>query len=184
MIDVRIQASNVGAVQREIAKIHRQLNSPTDGLERATHKVAGIFKDNYDSEGGLVGGWPELSQYALNIREWQGVPATPILVRYGALRAIAIDYFLTAKAGSRDSAGGAYPFKTWSDQTVSGQLSVSGNQASLMLTGGYKLLNQWGHGNWGPMGDVPARPFWFVGPESIAAAREGVIEWIEKEVLP
>lgn len=183
MIDFRIQATNLTQVRARLDKIIRNLNDPKEGLERATHKVAGIFKENYDNEGSMVGGWPALSDYALNIRQWQGVPPGPILVRYGALRAIAVEFFQTARAGSSASAGGSYPFKTWSDQTVTGQLNVSGPRATLILGGSYKILNQWGHENWGPMSDVPARPFWFVGPQSIAASRDGIVEWIEDEVL-
>lgn len=183
MIEYRIEARGLRENQRALRGIVERLGRPEKGLEEATHRVAGVFKDNYDSEGGLVGGWPELSEYALNIREWQGVPPGPILVRYGSLRSMAVDFFRTARSGSSDSAGSSTPFKTWSDQTVSAQLGISGGVATLRLSGGYKLLNQWGHGNWGPMGDVPARPFWFVNDEVVRAARDGVEEWIKDEVL-
>jgi hypothetical protein len=184
MIDIQIRSTNAHQVAKEIADIERKLDKPTEGLESATHNVAKVFKHNYDFQGADVGGWDELADYTLNIREWQGVPAGPILFRYGALREISTEFFEKAKAGSTETAGGSYPFKTWSEQAVTGQLTINDKTATLKLSGGYKLLNQWGHPNWGPMSDVPARPFWFVNETVINAAREGVEEWIKDKVAP
>lgn len=185
MIDFQIQATGLREDMVALEKIVDRLGNVSDGLERATHNVAGVFAQNYASEGGMVGGWPGLADYTLNIREWQGVPPGPILIRYesGGLWSMAVDFFLTARAGSRASAGGSYPFKTWSDQTVNAQLQVGDNRATLSLSGSYKLLNQWGHPNWGQMSDVPARPFWFVNDNVVREAREGVESWIQDEVL-
>lgn len=165
-------------VQKRLSKIAKSLAQPRTGLEKATNKVAGVFEDNYDSEGGHVpGGWPELSELTLAMREYQGYPDGPILVRYGALRAVAVEFFKDAKAGQAITHGDDY-----SDNVVAGSLQVSNKVATLHMGGSYKVLNQMGHDNarWGPN---PARPFWFVDRATVAAASEGIRDWIEDEVL-
>jgi hypothetical protein len=163
----------------KIAQIQRNLAQPKTGLERATHKVAEVFEKNYDSEGGLVGGWPDLAEKTQNMRAWQGFePEHPIMIRYGSFRAVAVEFFKTAKDGHVFSSTDDY-----SDQTVTGSLQIAGNKATLQVGGSYKVLNQWGYGNTNGSGDNPARPYWFIDRQSVAAGVEGIRDWIENEVL-
>jgi hypothetical protein len=183
-----IQITSTGIPQwvAYLTKIGQRLQSPQGGLESATHAVAGVFQQNYDSEGGEVGGWADLSEYAQSVRWWQGFqPDHPILVRYGSLRNIAVDFFQSASIGSTRSAGG--DTEAWSDQEVTGTLEYrkSGDDATatLVLSGSYKILNQTGHPNAFGYSDNPARPFWFVNSASLTAAQSALKKWIEDEVL-
>lgn len=176
MID--FQAIGLAVAQKRINQIINRLGQPRRGLELATNQVAGVFQDNYDSEGSHVGGWPQLAELTNAMRAYQGYDEEhPILIRYGALRAVAVEFFKDAKAGEAISHGDDY-----SDNVVSGSLRISGNTATLHMGGSYKVLNQTGHSN-ARTGPNPARPFWFIDRAAVAAAGAGVKSWIEDEVL-
>lgn len=174
-----IVVKNDKAAAARIDEIARRLKQPKNGLIRATNKVAQKFGENFDSEGGLVGGWPDLAEQTQGMREWQGFsPDHPILIRYGALRAVAVEFFQNAKGSGSVSKGDSY-----SDEVVKGSLSLRGQTARLYIGGSYKVMNQFGYPDTNGSGVNPPRPFWFVNKHSIAAARDGVKEWIEDEVL-
>lgn len=184
MIDITFTVTGLAEAQARINQIIDRLNEPKEGLERATNQVAGVFAHNYDTEGGLVGGWAQLAEVTNAMREWQGYSAEhPILIRYGALRAVAVEFFQEARAGSAISVGDDY-----SGQTVSGSLQINRNVATLHIGGSYKVLNQFDYTNirTGPNGRYQgweARPYWFVSNEVVAAASKGVRDWVVTEVL-
>lgn len=179
MTRIVIRVKGEEQAMKRLADIEARLRNPKGGLIRATNKVAEKFGENFDGEGSLVGGWPDLAEQTRNIREWQGFPAEhPILFRYGALRAIAVEFFEEAKRGGSRSKGDNY-----SNEVVTGRLDINGNVAQMWVGGSYKVMNHYGHPNVAPEGDNPPRPFWFVNRYSVAAAREGVKDWIEDEVL-
>ena len=187
-LQINIQVSGLNEAIQWLDRFGEHLENPTMGLEYATHSMADVFARNYDGEGSEVGGWAELSEYTNRIREWQGFdPDHPVLVRSGALRAMAVEFFQTAMAGQTATAGDDFPAKTWSDQVVRGHLDIqdsgNGQTAVLSLGGSYKLLNQFGHANAFGYEDNPARPYWFITSASTTAARDGVIKWLQDEVL-
>lgn len=174
-----IEVVGVARVIAHLAKLQSGLQEPTKGLENATNYVAKVFRQNYDSEGGLVGGWEDLAEKTQSIRSWQGFePEHPIMVRYDSLRHIAVTFFETAKAGYRASSTDGY-----SDQTVEGSLTISGSRATLSIGGGYKILNQFGYPDTNGSGDNPARPYWFINAQVVDEAQHGVVDWIKDEVL-
>jgi len=187
-LTISYQALGVAQALAGIAKIVRGLQNPQSGLEGATHAIAKIFAQNFEGEGSLVGGWDDLSEYTQRIREWQGFdPEKPILFRYGSLRKIAVDFFESARMGEVASHGADFPARTWSDQQVTGSLTMhqgnSGSTATLQIQGSYKILNQFGHGNAFGYSDNPARPYWFVNPATGQAARDAIIQWVKDEVI-
>lgn len=178
-ITVRVRGRR--EAERYINRVIGELQEPKGGLVKATNKVAEVFAKNYDSEGSMVGGWPDLAEMTQDIREEQGFPAShPILIRYGSLRAVAVDFFENTRREGKTSKGDNY-----SDETVTGSLNIRRNVATMQVGGSYKVRNQTGHpgGGWAPGGDVPPRPFWFVDRHTVAAARDGLKDWIEDEVL-
>lgn len=174
---VTIRVRNRKEAEQRVNDIISKLRSPKGGLERATENVAKEWAKNFDEEGSRVGGWADLAEMTQNMREYQGfAPAHPILIRYGALRAVAVDFFERGREGQR-SEGDNY-----SDEVVKGRLSINRNTAELEIGGSYKVANQYGFltktGQF-----VPARPFWFVDRGVSAAARTGIRDWIVYEVL-
>lgn len=176
---VQIRVTGLRGVERKLDQIFDRLKEPKEGLIRATNRVAKEWGDNFDSEGGRVGGWPELAEMTRDIREYQGFPPDrPIMLRYGALRAIAVEYFENAKREGRAAKGDNY-----SDETVKGSLEITRGTATLRVGDSWKVANQWGFTNSATGQQVPARPFWFVDRRAVAAAKEGVMDWLEDEVL-
>jgi hypothetical protein len=176
---VTVQVRGLREVEKKLDDIFDRLQNPGDGLVRATNKVAEVWGKNFDEEGRAVGGWPELAEMTQSIRESQGFPPEhPILIRYGSLRAVAIEFFEEARREGKTSKGDNY-----SDETVRGSLDIDRNTATLTVGDSWKVANQWGHPNQRGQRPTPARPFWFVDRHSIAAAKEGVMDWIEDEVL-
>lgn len=175
---ITIRVRGEAQAQARLNEIVNRLKKPEGGLIKATNKVAEVFAENYDREGSMVGGWPQLAEKTQNLREYYGYPREhPILIRYGALRAVAVEFFEEAKKPGRTSKNDDY-----SNQTTTGTLSISGDRAELQVSG-WKVSNQYGFSHPNNPTDTPARPFWFIDRNSVAAAREGVKEWIEDEVL-
>lgn len=173
-----IQVIGAHEAMARLNKITHGLEHPKEGLIRSTHKVADIFGKNFDEEGSAVGGWAELSEQTVAMREYQGYPGEhPILFRYGALRGMAVEFFQKTAGGS-SSAGDDY-----SNNVVQASLEVDDQRAVLSIGGSYKVLNQTGHPN-ARWGDNPARPFWFIDTDTIVGARDAMVDWIKDEVLP
>lgn len=178
MTRITIRTRGIPQAISKLEDIVKRVQEPKNGLVRATNRVAAEWGKNFDAEGQQVGGWPELAEMTQNIREYQGFNADhPILIRYGALRAVAIEFFEQARREGQTSKGDNY-----SDEVVKGTLSIARNTASLKVGDSWKVANQWGFRT-ATGSTTPARPFWYVDRRAIAAAREGVKEWLEDDVL-
>lgn len=176
---INIQVTGITEAAQALQQIADRLQNAENGLLRATNNVADVWRKNFDSEGSMVsGGWPELADATQEIRANEGFsPDHPILFRYGALRGVAVEFFQKASHGGSTSQSDNY-----SQQVTTGSLSITDKVATLEAHG-WKVANQWGHPGNGRYGPVPARPFWFVDKSTIAAAREGIRDWILDEVV-
>lgn len=175
---ITITATGIREVIANLRKLQDGLEHPKEGLLRSTHAVAGVFAKNYDEQGSAVGGWADLSEQTLAMREWQGFDPGPIMYRYGALRDMAVAFFQRSTGGS-ESKGDSY-----SDNVTTATLDIEDNKAALSLGGSYKVLNQFGYPNTNGSGENPARPFWFINSDTIVAGRDAMEDWIKDEVLP
>ena len=175
-LNVKLRGSTHAQVAY-LAKIKRKLQNRREGLVQATNKVAEVFDRNFTSEGSMVGGWAELAEKTKEIRREQGYGPTPILIRYGALRAVVTQGFMQA-----NGPGSWARTDDYSDHTTSARLRISRDTAVLEAHG-WKVANQWGHPNRSGR-PVPARAFWFTTRPAMSAAKEGVVRWIATEVLP
>lgn len=166
----------VGQQQKYLAQLNRRLKDRRGGLLEAVHEIAEEWDDNFRSEGSEVGGWAALAEATIKRRAAAGYPAWPILVRYGALRKVAIEGFMSANSSGSWASGDNY-----SGHNTKGTLRLNKGEATLSAHG-WKVANQWGHPNWRGK-PIPARPFWYIDRNVRSSARDGVVRWIVDEVI-
>lgn len=157
-----------------INRVRRRLQDPQGGLIAAANATAGVWEDNFRTSGGEVGGWAELAQSTLDNRARQGMPSGPILIKYGALKAVVTEGFMEAKGPGSWSKNDPY-----SPHTTSARLTINKGLATLSARG-WKIANQYGYSN---RRYAPARPFWFVNRNVMAASKKAVEKWIADEVV-
>lgn len=163
--------NNIQGIIDRYHKIYNKLMTPDP--TRAVKQVATQWGLSYRNEGSGVGGWVALAQKTVDDRIRQGFGGEhPIMIRQGSLYAMSTLFFMAGQPGA------AKGWSTYGGRSVatSASLSISGGTATLGLSGP-KTVHQ--KGNWTP----PARPYWFTDRTAVLAARLGVIEWIEQEVV-
>lgn len=164
-IVVTLDRASLQDVQDYVTMVKDRLAQPNP--TESVKKVAEVWKQRFDAEG--RGNWPPLQPATVADRISKGYGAGPMLVRSRSLRHAALTLFLSGSPGTR----------TWRDARgipTTSSFSVSGGTATLEMSG-VKIKHQ--TGNW----NHPARPFWFTDPTTVEAAKIGIVEWIEKEVL-
>lgn len=171
-IEVRVRG--LTEAQAFLQQLEKNLQDKRDlGLIKAVNRIADVWKDNYDSEGGRVGGWAELSDETQRKRERLGFsPAHPILERDSALKTVMVDAFTTSKVTPgywrrSDSYGGP--------DTVS-TIDLNDGVATLNAHG-WKVSNQY------DAGSHPPREMWFVDKTVRYAARAGLVDWLINDVI-
>src|SRR3990172_4992464 len=84
-----------------LANVQKKVDDREDVVKKITTAVANIWRENFDSEGRMVGGWADLRERTQEERAQMGLnPSNPILYRYGNLRAVAIEFFQGIAGGS------------------------------------------------------------------------------------
>ena len=176
---VRVVVTGVPEAMQKLTEVQGKLqNDRETAVLQATNEVAGVWRQNFDREGGMVGGWAELAEKTQNLREYYGYSAShPILFRYGALRGVAVDFFQQARGSGSVSKSDSY-----SAQDTRGTLELSNGLAKLSAQG-WKVANQYGFTGGRGESPTPPRPFWFVDNNVIAAAGKGVEYWLLHDVL-
>lgn len=167
--DTRLQAEYLRMVQS-------RLSDPKTGLVKAANAAAGVWEKNFRSQGAMVGGWAKLAEATIRNRERQGMPTGPVLIKYGALKAVVTEGFMEARGPGQWSKTDPY-----SPHSTRGRLTISKGLARLTATG-WKVANQYGHPNRSGKA-IPPRPFWFVDRTVMAASKSAVEKWIADEVV-
>ena len=175
-IRVTIRGGDTRLQQRYVNRVLKDLSNPRGGLIAATNKVAGVWEQNFRKQGGTVGGWASLAEATKENRRRQGMPDGPVLIKYGALKAVVTEGFMEAKGP-----GSWAKTDPYSPHTTRARLTISRGLARLSANG-WKIANQYGHPNRTGRA-IPPRPFWFVDRNVMAASKRGVEMWIAKEVL-
>lgn len=159
-----------------IAQVEDRLqNDRHKGLFKAVNRIGDVWLDNYETEGGRVGGWPDLAEYTVARREEDGFPGTnPILKRSGALKGVMVESLTRVS-----SSGSISRNDTYSPQTTRSSIAVKDGVA-VIDAHGWKVANQYRVG--GRFGH-PARPIWFVDKTVSFAARSGIIDWLANDVV-
>jgi hypothetical protein len=124
----------------------------------------------------MVGGWRGLAEATIRNRQRQGMPTAPVLIKYGALKAVVTEGFMEAKGPGQWSKTDPY-----SPHTTRGRLTINKGLARLSAQG-WKVANQFGHPNHSGAA-IPPRPFWFVDRTVMAASKSAVEKWIADEVV-
>lgn len=163
---------NIPAARKYFDTLMTRLQKPDP--KRAVKRVAEMWAHNFKGEGSMVGGWAQLAQSTIEERERQGFGGThPILIRYGSLYAMSTLWFMDARPGIATS----WSMNRGRPVATTASLDITDGTATLGLAGP-KTVHQ--KGNWTP----PKRQYWFTDRNIVLAARLGVLEWINDEVLP
>jgi len=171
LIRVTIKGGDTHLQAEYLQRVMERLSDPRNGLIKAANAAAGVWERNFREGGALVGGWKDLAQATVENRVRQGMPAGPVLIKYGALKYVTTDAFMEANGPSSWSRSDPY-----SDNVTRGRLDIRKGVAHLSASG-WKTVHQ----TEGP--NRPARPFWFVDANVMAASKSAVEKWITDEVL-
>jgi len=175
-IRVTIKGGDARLQQQYLQRIEKRLRDPREGLIRAANATAGVWEENFRRRGSHVGGWAQLAEATIRNRERQGMPRGPVLIKYGALKAVVTEGFMEAKGPKSWSKTDPY-----SPHTTRARLAVSKGVATLSAQG-WKIANQYGHPNRSGKA-IPPRPFWFVNRKVMAMSKRAVEQWIADEVI-
>lgn len=175
-IRVTLRGGDTTAQQQWLLNLAKRLSDPREGLVKAANAAAGVWEKNFRSSGGAVGGWAPLAESTIQNRMRQGMPQGPVLIKYGALKAVVTEGFMEAKGPGQWSKTDPY-----SPHTTRARLRVSKGLATLEAHG-WKVANQYGHPNRSGKA-IPPRPFWFVDRTVMAASKSAVEKWIADEVV-
>lgn len=175
-IRVTVRGGDASAQMRYLQSVAGKLRDRRSGLVRATNAVAAVWEKNFRDSGGMVGGWPQLAEATIQNRVEQGMPQGPVLIKYGALKSVVTEGFMTAHGPSSWSKTDPY-----SPNNTKARLTLTKDMARLEAHG-WKISNQYGFPNKSGR-RVPARPFWFVDTAVTAAARDAITKWIADDVV-
>lgn len=175
-IRVLIYGGDTRTQAEYLRRVESRLRSPRNGLVKAANAAAGVWEKNFRRGGSMVGGWAQLAEATKQTRQRQGFPPGPVLIRYGALKAVVTEGFMSARGPASWSRRDPY-----STQNTRARLSISKDVATLSAHG-WKVANQYGHPNRSGRA-IPPRPFWFVDRTVMAASKSAVEKWIADEVL-
>lgn len=176
-IRVTVRGGSTHQQQQWLKGLVTRLRDPREGLVKAANATARVWEKNFRSGGAAVGGWADLAEATIRNREKQGMPTGPVLIKYGALKAVVTEGFMEASGPGRWSKSDPY-----SPHTTTGRLTIKRGLATLSAHG-WKVANQYGHPNRRGSRPVPPRPFWFVDRNVMAASKSAVEKWIADEVI-
>lgn len=170
---INLRYTGLDAVQRRIQKVETVVKNPHPAP--IVQNVARVWKVNYDAEGAMVGGWRELAEMTQRVREQRGFnPEHPILKQYGHLYRAAILSLIDARGRSgRSNQDGAA--MSWRSSPGSIQLHIAGRKVS-------NQFRQQSRKRGSPIFSAPPRRFWFVNPQVVRAATEGLRKSINREL--
>lgn len=175
-IRVTVRGGTSHAQQQYLQRVKDRLSDPRNGLVKAANAAAGVWEKNFRSGGSKVGGWASLAEATKQNRRRQGMPEGPVLIKYGALKAVVTEGFMEARGPGAWSKTDPY-----SPHTTRARLSINKGLARLTANG-WKVANQYGHPNHSGRA-IPPRPFWFVDRTVMAASKSAVEKWIADEVV-
>lgn len=175
-IRVTVRGGDTRLQQQYLQQVAKRLSDPRKGLVKAANAAATVWEKNFTRGGSMVGGWRELAEATIRNRERHGMPTGPVLIKYGALKAVVTEGFMEANGPGSWSKSDPY-----SPHTTRGRLTISKGLARLTAQG-WKVANQYGHPNHSGRA-IPPRPFWFVDRTVMAASKSAVEKWIADEVV-
>ena len=175
-IRVTLKGGTTTLQQQYLKRVQDRLRDPQKGLVKAANAAASLWEKNFRSGGKAVGGWAELAEATKRNRARQGMPSGPILIKYGALKAVVTEGFMSARGP-----GAWMKTDPYSPHTTRGRLAIRRGVATLSAHG-WKVANQYGHPNHTGRA-IPPRPFWFVDRNVMAASKTAVEKWIADEVV-
>lgn len=160
-------------LDKQVKRLRRFQDVVEDpAMDPVIRDIAQVWRVNFDTEGGKVGGWRELAEMTQQVRQQRGFnPEHPILEQTGGLRHVAIDSLIRIRSSGSRNADGA-----------SMRLTI-GKAAATLYIEGRKVSNQFrarvrGRGGF----SRPPRRFWYVDDEVRAAAHRGLRKGILKEM--
>lgn len=161
---------------RKLARLQESLNKDID-VSPAIRGMAKEWQRNFDSEGGMVGGWKKLSPSTLRLRKKRGYGPGPILVQSGGLRRAAIEYPLSfsKKTMTRTVPGSGH---TWAGGPTTINIRTSPNRAKMVLSGD-KVKNNTGSKS--KKKPLPKRPFWYVDMNVRQSGAEELAEDLQEK---
>lgn len=168
---ITLKYTGIDAQKRRIDRVIERVQNPA--MDPVVRNIAEVWKVNFDSEGGKVGGWRELAEMTQAVRAERGFdPRNPILVQTGGLRRVAIERLTNATGSTSGRTDGA-----------SMRLAIGRASALLSITG-RKVSNQFKARQRSGFGAFsrPARRFWYVDDEVKAAAHRGLREGILSDI--
>lgn len=172
---ITVRVTGLEGVVDYLTRVSDSLKKPEEGLHRAVNEVGKYWQRNFETEGGLNGGWAELAQSTQENRASQGYnPSYPIMLRYGALYRSSTVMFANANGPTSYSSGVPYDDRIG----VTALLTFDKSSATLSLEG-EQVFNHWP----GRRTPRPARPIWFVDSSVTESAARGVFDWLVEEVL-
>lgn len=164
---IKVTSSGLRPLTAKVERVRAAVNQPN--INKMVQGMAGIWQSNFDSEGGIVGGWRPLTKMTQDVRQQRGYPREhPILVQSGALRRAAADGLVNVN-GPR--------VLTYKGVMMSYHPSQFG--ATLRISG-QKVDNQFRNRN--SEFSSPARPFWFTDHGVDDAAVAALHQWIVNEI--
>lgn len=172
-IKITVSLKNYEAAIGYLDRVRTRLRKPE--VNKAVTRVALFWASSYRSEGAAVGGWAQLAERTVEDRLQQNYPGShPIMRRQGVLYALSTQFFVNKKKSSTSKRGTRYDGRI----STTASLKFSPGEATLRISGP-KVFNQWP----GIRQTRPARPFWFVTPQTRQAAKSGMIDWVVNDVI-
>lgn len=169
MATIRWQVHGLAEALRQVDELTSTIESDKGRSEVAVAGLRGaasLFDRNFASEGGLIGGWADLSDRTIEERLSLGFDEGPILFRYGDLREMTATSLMTA--------GGSGTFTKTDGQGKTITVTLTAKRGSaIVVAGGEKAYNQV------RTRSAPARPYWFVNSGVMHALKSSSIDQLE-----
>lgn len=165
---ITVTQKGIPATQTRTQKVAKVIGDPD--MNVIVRAMARVWQSNFESEGGMVGGWRPLTESTNDLRQSRGYPrAHPILVQSGGLKRAAITSLLNVQGPRWQQEKNV--MTSWQPSKLHGTLTISGP----------KVDNQFRVRDRRNGISSPPRPFWFVNPRVELAAAYALTNWIHKE---
>ena len=169
---IKWQVTGLAQAMRQVEDIKHYVESEDGRSEVAVAGLRGaasLFDTNFRSEGGLVGGWADLSDKTIEERIRLGFGAGPILFRHGDLREMTATSLMTADGS------GTFTKTDGQGKTITVTL-VAKRGSAIVTAGGEKAYNQV------RTTTAPARPYWFVNSGVMSALKASSVEQLTEAI--
>ncbi len=137
--------------------------------------IAVVWDVNFRGEGSLVGGWRPLTEATNKLRVSRGYPpVSPILVQSGDLKRAAVDSLID-KGEYNESVTGDGVMMSYVASERSFRLNISGRKVTNQFRSQSRRRGSERY-------SAPPRPFWFVNPEVVDAAKSALMKGIKERL--